>query len=239
MGIGGADKEARRAASLAVTAIDTEFIAYVETCHMKTISRTLRMLAATALSATVLLSQAVAAPIVSIQPTDQTIQVGDPASIDIIVSGLDGLTGPVGGFAFDLVFNGVVLTGVAYTNDPDGKMGAAPLDLSGGFAGGTLNIFFVADVNETEASLAASQGAGFRLATVEFMGAVNGLSNLTLTNVDLSNWDGTQTLAGVGVENGRICVGGNCAVVPEPATLLLFGSALGGLAIIRRRRQSA
>jgi len=34
-------------------------------------------------------------------------------------------------------------------------------------------------------------------------------------------------------------VGGNCQLVPEPATLLLFGGALGGLAIIRRRRYSA
>ena len=208
---------------------------------MKTISRTLRMLAATALSATVLLSQAVASPIVSIVPSDQTINVGDPATIDIIVSGLDAGTGPVGGFSFNLVFNGVVLTGVTYTNDPDTKMGAVPLDLSNGFTGGAgspLDIFFVADANETEATLAASQGASFRLTHVEFAGAANGLSLLTLTDVVLSNWNGDSTLDGVEVQNGRICVGGNCAVVPEPATLLLFGSALGGLAIIRRRRQA-
>jgi len=209
---------------------------------MKTISRTLRMLAATALSATVLLSQAVASPIVSIDPSDQTINVGDPASINIIVSGLDGLTGPVGGFSFNLVFNGVVLTGVSYTNDPGTKMGAVPLDMSGGFAGGAgspLDIFFVADATETEATLAASQGGAFILATVNFMGAANGLSLLTLTDVVLSNWNGDSTLAGVEVNNGQICVGGNCQLVPEPATLLLFGSALGGLAIIRRRRHSA
>ena len=208
---------------------------------MKTISRTLRMLAATALSATVLLSQAVASPIVSIDPSDQTIGVGDPASINIIVSGLDGLTGPVGGFAFNLVFNGVVLTGVSYTNDPGTKMGAVPLDMSGGFAGGSgspLDIFFVADASETEATLAASQGGAFILATVSFEGLANGLSLLTLTDVVLSNWNGDSTLDGVEVNNGQICVGGNCRLVPEPATLLLFGSALGGLAIIRRRRQA-
>jgi len=209
---------------------------------MKTISRTLRMLAATALSATMLLSQAVASPIVSIDPSDQTINVGDPASINIIVSGLDGLTGPVGGFQFKLVFNGVVLTGVTYTNDPGGKMGAVPLDLSDGFAGGTgspLDIFFVADASETEATLAASQGGAFILATVNFTGAANGLSLLTLTDVELSNWNGDSTLAGVEVNNGQICVGGDCEGIPEPATLLLFGGALGGLAIIRRRRQAA
>ena len=206
---------------------------------MKTISWTLRMLAATALSTTMLLSQAVASPIVSIAPSDQTINVGDPASIDIIVS---GLTDPVGGFSFNLVFNGIVLTGVTYANDPDGKMGAASLDLSDGFTGGSgspLEIFFVADASEDEAGLSGLQGASFILATVDFMGAANGLSLLTLTDVVLSNWNGESTLAGVEVNNGQICVGGDCEGIPEPATLLLFGGALGGLAIIRRRRQSA
>jgi len=82
---------------------------------------------------------------------------------------------------------------------------------------------------ETEASLAAAQGASFRLATVSFKGLANGLSLLTLSNVVLSNWDGSATLREVGARNGEICVGGNCAV-PEPATLLLIGSALGGAA---------
>lgn len=210
---------------------------------MKTISRTLRMLAATALSATVLLSQAVASPIVSIVPSDQTINLGGTATIDIIVSGLDGLTGPVGGFSFKLIFNDTIVIGGSYVNDPGGKMGAAPLDLSLGFSGlnareSPLDIFFVADPTETEASLSASQGGSFVLTTVELPGIGNGLSLLTLTEVVLSEWDGVTSMDGVEVQNGKICVGGNCALVPEPATLLLFGSALGGLAIIRRRRQA-
>jgi|KBSMisStaDraftv2_1062788.scaffolds.fasta_scaffold101063_2 hypothetical protein len=206
---------------------------------MKTISRTLRMLAATALSATVLLSQAVASPIVSVSPSDQTIAVGGTATVDIIVS---GLTEAVGGFQFLLSFNGVILEGSAFTNDPDSKMGAVPLDLSGGFngAGGSpLDVFFVADMNEDEASLSASEGASFRLATIDFKGLLNGLSAVTLSDVFLSLSDGVTTMQGVEVQNGQICVGGNCQLVPEPATLLLFGGALGGLAIIRRRRYSA
>ncbi len=207
---------------------------------MKTISRTLRMLAASALATTVLLSQAVASPTVSIVPADQTIDVGDPATIDIIVS---GLTDPVGGFSFIMSFNDTKILGVAYLNDPDGKMGAKPLDLSTGFAGATadkspLEVFFAADPLETEATLSAKQGAGFRLTAVGFQGLADGLSLLTLSDVVLSNWDGTETLADVGVRNGQICVGGNCAQAPEPATLLLLGSALGALGIIRRRKQA-
>ena len=209
---------------------------------MKTISRTMRVLAATtALAANVLLSQALASPTVSISPASQDINVGDPATIDIIVS---GLTDPVGGFSFIMSFNDTKILGVVYLNDPDGKMGAKPLDLSLGFAGATadkspLDIFFVADETETEASLAAKQGAGFRLTSVGFVGLANGLSPLILSDVVLSNWDGTETLADVGVRNGQICVGGNCAQAPEPATLLLLGGALGALGIIRRRKQVA
>ena len=206
---------------------------------MKIVSRTLRVLAATALAATVLLSQAVAAPLVSIVPADQTINNGDPASVDIIVS---GLTDPVGGFSFNLIFDDTIVEGTTYVNDPDGTMGAAPFEFSFGFLGGTgspLDIFFGADPTETEASLALSQGVSFTLTRVNFLGIANGLSPLSLRGVVLSNWDGTETLPGVQTQDGRICVGGNCATVPEPATLLLFGIALGGLAVVRRRKQVA
>ncbi|MEP7183378.1 MAG: hypothetical protein ABI886_14440, partial [Betaproteobacteria bacterium] len=197
---------------------------------MKTISRTVQMLAAVGLAAMLQLSQAVASPIVSIVPANQTISVGGTASIDIIVS---GLTDPVGGFSLTLGFNNTFLSGASFLNDPGGKMGALTLDLSCGFGGfipscipsltgsSPLDLFFLADELETQATLADSQGLSFTLATVSFQGLADGLSKLELSRVFLSNSDGTATLEGVQTRDGSICVGGNCNVVPEPATLLL------------------
>lgn len=201
---------------------------------MNGINRKLRGLALAALAATSLLSQA--APVVSVSPATQTIGIGDPASIAIIVS---GLTDPIGGFSLTLGFNNSFLSSVSFLNNPDGKMGATPLDLSNGFSGGSLELFFVADVNATENSLAAAQGVSFTLATVAFLGSANGLSPLKLADVVLSNWNGEQNLAGVGSRDGEICVGGDCSgnvsEIPEPATLLLAGTALGALALRRRK----
>jgi hypothetical protein len=210
---------------------------------MKSINRTLRLLAVTAVAVGTLLSTAPAQAImVSISPATQTINVGDPASIDIVVSGLTQPADAVGGFSLNLGFNNTFLSSVSYLNDPGGKMGALPLDLSGGFTPGSLDLFFTADAAETQASLAASQGASFTLARVSFSGLSPGLSPLTLSNVVLSNWDGTATLAGVTTQNGNICVAAagatNCPKVPEPGTLVLLTLGMLGMGLTRRRRSS-
>ena len=91
---------------------------------------------------------------------------------------------------------------------------------------------------EDQTSLALAEGASFTLATVSFTGVADGLSPLVLSNVVLSNWDGTKTLAGVESVNGSVCVGVPgvpCVAVPEPGTLLLVASGLTAFAIRRRK----
>jgi PEP-CTERM motif len=203
---------------------------------MKRINRTLRLLAVSAVALGTLLSTAPAQAItVYINPATQTIGTGGTASIDIIVS---DLSAAVGGFALTLDFNDAFVSGTDFTNDPDGTMGALPLDLSGGFSGSSLDLYFLADAGETEGSLGASQGSTFTLARVSFLGVAHGLSPLTLSNVVLSNWDGTETLAGVESVNGEICVGeGGCErAVPEPGTLALLSLGMLGMGLARRRR---
>ncbi|MFO1270645.1 MAG: PEP-CTERM sorting domain-containing protein [Rubrivivax sp.] len=193
---------------------------------------TIRGLAALALAAGAFIAQA--APVVSVNPATQNIGVGGTALVDIVVS---GLTEPTGGFSLTLTFDSSIVSGVTFTNDPDGKMGLLPLDLSGGFTGNTLDLYFVADALETSSTLSASEGASFTLASLSFLGLIDGTSPLTLSSVVLSNWDGTATLAGVTSTNGSICVG-TCdggPTVPEPATALLLATALGIAGATRRR----
>jgi hypothetical protein len=208
---------------------------------MNIINQKLRGLALVAMAVTAFLPQA-KATVVSVSPVTQTIGIGNAASVDIIVSGLTQPADAVGGFSLTLGFNGTFLSGTSFLNDPGGTMGALPLDASGGFAAGSLDLFFVADVLETQKSLAGSEGAGFTLATVSFLGTAAGLSPLTLSNVVLSNWDGSATLSGVSTSNGQICVRDpNSTVpceanaVPEPASMLLVVTALGALALRRRK----
>ena len=204
--------------------------------------------------------RAEAVPIISISPVSQSVNVGDPVSVDILVSGL-GAAEAVGGFSLILSFNSAILSGVGFSIDPDvdaghpdGRLGVEDSSLSGGFAGGTLDLFvFAQDFApagagpEEFANLKPLQGAGFRLATVNFSAIGAGLSPLTLSvaapgGTFLSDADGAN-LAATG-ENGSVCVApaagvpANCdvAAVPEPGTIALFGTGIAAL-FLRRRRQ--
>lgn len=210
---------------------------------MKRINRTLRLLAVAAASLGTLLSTAPAQAItVSISPATQNVAVGDPASIDIVVSGLTQPGDAVGGFYLLLAFNDTFLSGVDFDLDPDGRMGAfdGANDFSLGFVGGTLDLFYVANASEDQTSLAALQGASFTLARVFFLGLAPGLSPLLL-GAELSMWDGSTLIQGVEAEDGEICVGdaGNCVrAVPEPGTLVLVSLGMLGMGLARRRRSA-
>jgi hypothetical protein len=184
------------------------------------------ILAAMALAATTtFMSQARADPVSFVYAPATITNPGDPVGVDIFVA---GLSGALGGFAFQLDYNGAQLTFVSFAANPDDNMGPGFWDMSLGDLGITVDFFTIADGTITEAALYAAQGSGgsFRIGHVDFTGVAAGPFTLTLSNVTLSDFYG-ETIC-----SGAACVG----TAPEPGTALLVAIALGAMAL-RRRRQ--
>lgn len=214
---------------------------------MTNIKRMMRVLALTMLVVAGSVAQAGAA-LITISPATQTVPLG-PVSVDILVGGLT-LTEAVGGFSLILSFDNTILSGSSYTNDPDSKMGVGT-EFSGGFGAwgpGTLDLFYIAQDFaplgpglEDDVALKLLQGAGFRLATVNFSAIANGLSALTLSFVVPGGTFLSDAQGGVlqaQASNGQVCVGAACPVgVPEPTTISLLGIGLGALVLRPRDRR--
>lgn len=201
-------------------------------------------LAAVAAAAATFMSQAHAAPLISLSVVPANVAVGGSVGVDINVS---GLTEAVGAFYFDFSFDGTRLSFDSFLADPDTKMGDGlnpALDFSGGNIGFSVNFDVLAGFVDAadEATLAGLQGTGFRLGRVDLTALNNiGFADLTLSGFSLSDYDGF-TIADVGARNGQVCVSTDgqtpcVTAVPEPMTPLLVAAALGALAFSRRPKR--
>jgi hypothetical protein len=201
--------------------------------------RVMRVLALAVVVATGFAAQAVAVPIVYIDPPTQTVPVG--ATVDIAIKVKD-LTEPIGAFEILLSFDDAILSGDDYETDPDDKLGPGGFDFSFGFlGGGLLDLFHDADPAFDAADLAAAQGTGFTLATVRFTALAPTTPDFTLLRlevVDLSDADGLSLLDRK-TEDGRVCVGDAPCGVPEPAMFTLLATGVAVFAARRRRSRRA
>lgn len=215
---------------------------------MKSSTRIPGALAAVALAAAAFLSQAQAAPTLSITLSPSgTVTPPGVVTADVFVS---GLTDAVGAFAFDLGFNNSLMSFGSFTLDPDGKMGDAVdqvVDLGSSVFPLHVELVALAGFFD-EGTLASLQLPGFRLASVSFNAQGNGIASFSLSNYSLSNFDGSASFADVTARGAEICVlapratscdNGNNNNVPEPTTALLLAVAFGGLAAARRKQQAA
>jgi len=166
-----------------------------------------------------------ALPIVSVVPGDTLVNVGDAFSVDIIV---DSQGEALGGFSFTLDFNGALINPTGYANNPGANFGGLFFDFSGGFTPGSLDVFAFGD--------AAAPGT-FVLTNVQFTATAPGVTALDLSNVILSNADGTEAIFPT-VNDGRVCIGTVPCPVPEPGLLALLTTGLATAFVRRRARRS-
>lgn len=217
-----------------------EAVESLEFLMMKCSKLTHQALAAVAVAASALFSQAQAAPVISISPASQNVGLAGPVFADIVVS---GLTSALGGFAFDLNYDASRLGFTAFTADPDTKMGDAShaaLNLSLGNSGAFVNFDvlagFLAPADEAVLFGIQGSGASFRLGRVQWSAINPGTAFLSLSGFSLSDYNGVSIP--VTARNAEVCVGGVCNTVPTPATPFLVAAALGALALSRKSKQA-
>jgi hypothetical protein len=161
-------------------------------------------------------------------PTSQTVGVGQPVTVDILISGLGAGSPPsVGTFDLDISFDPAILTptGVTFGSFLGNPGDPAETITDFNFLPGIVDLAELSFLSPAE--LDGLQPASFSLATLSFDTLAKGTSPLTFSQIIVDDaFGGKLTVDPVG---GRI-------TVPEPSTLLLLG--LGIAAAIASRRRS-
>jgi hypothetical protein len=184
----------------------------------------------------VLPATAIAAPIVSFNPSFQAIGLPGNATVDIVVSNLaEGQA--VGSFDLDITFAPGVVGFTGYSLGTGLGTGGDVIDLSFGATGGVIDFAAVSLLDPGD--LSPLQGSSFVLGTLHFGAVANGLSPLTFTQLIFADQDGIEMP--VEGQTGAIQVGDQLPAVPEPATMVLFGlgtAMLGSKRWLGRRKNA-
>ena len=172
--------------------------------------------------------------LLSFEPASQIVPVGEPVSVDLVISGLEDYTAPsLGAFDLDIHFDPTILAFDSATfGDP---VLGDQLDIWGlglNPMGTIVPVPGVLDIWEvsldTPDDLNNFQVGSFTLATLTFSTLTVGASSLEIIINSLADAYGNPLSADA--QSGVI------APVPEPATFILIGFGLGGIGILRRRK---
>jgi general secretion pathway protein D len=170
------------------------------------------------------------AAVLNITPSGTTTTPGSSVSVNVGITGATDLYA----YQFDLAFTPAVLS---LTSIAEGALLAAGgatffvpgvIDNTAGTATGTAN---------TLVGLVAGVSGSGTIATLLFMAGAAGVGTISIANPILL--DSNLADITVQVTGGSITVQQTDGAVPEPATVMLVGSALAGVLAIRLRRRRA
>lgn len=172
---------------------------------------------------------------IAIVPPDQTVEIDDMVTVDIIID--TGGEFQIGGFQFDLDFDSDILSFMSLAFG--GFLGDGTLDFDQGSlqsvfpTGGQLSVFEVALGMDP---LNYLQPDSFLLASITFNAVGLGQSGLSISNLFLSDFGFPPSGLDAQVFGGLITVTERPVSVPEPSTWLLL---LSGLALVLMRNTKA
>jgi hypothetical protein len=166
-------------------------------------------------------------------PESQTVGVGQPFQLDLVVSGLgDGVPPSLEGFDVDITFSDVFTidaSSVVFGSSLGDPNNATQTQTTATLIG-TEVLFLREDSLLDAATLDGIQGPSFVLASMTFTGSEVG--NFLFSGDDFAGGlfltDGTTERPGV--------TSANVSAVPEPATLILLSTGIVGLAGFARKK---